>query len=274
MYGAQDRRLKGMTRVAHARIHPAAIVDAGATLAPDVEIGAFAQIGAGVEIGAGTRIGSHAVIEGATRIGRDNVIAHFACVGVAPQDRKYAGEPTRLEIGDRNIIREYATISRGTEQGGGVTRLGHDNCIMAYAHIAHDCELANHVTVANGASLAGHVWIDDYAILGGFSLVHQFCRFGTLSFSGMGSAINQDVPPYVLVAGHPAHPRGINSTGLRRHGYSSPQVILLRRAYRTLYRSGLPLHEAMCRLRAMAAEAPEVGAMVDFISGSTRGIRR
>lgn len=256
------------------RIHGTAVIDEAARLAEDVEVGAFAVIGPEVEIGAGTRIGAHTVVEGPTRIGRDNHIHPFASVGVAPQDRKYGGEATRLTIGDRNVIREYATISRGTVQGLGYTRLGDDNTIMAYAHIAHDCELGDDIIMANGASLAGHVWIGDHAILGGFSMVHQFCRIGAYSFSGMGSAINQDIPPFVLVAEHPARPRGINTEGLRRHGFTAACIADLRKAYRVLYRSGLRLEEACQRLRSLAEKSPQVSLITDFIQNSRRGIRR
>ena len=256
------------------QIHPTAVIHDSARLAEDVQVGPFVVIGAEVEIGSGSLIGAHAVIEGPTSIGRDNHIHPFASVGVDPQDRKYGGERTRLSMGDRNVIREYATISRGTVQGLGYTRLGDDNTIMAYAHVAHDCELGNDIIMANGASLAGHVWIGDHAILGGFTMVHQFCRIGAYSFCGMGSAINQDIPPFVLVAEHPARPRGINTEGLRRHGFDAACIGDLRQAYRLLYRAGLKLEQAIEKLRALARKSPQVGLMADFIENSRRGIRR
>ncbi len=255
-------------------IDPRAIIDPDAQLAEDVEVGPFAVIGPRVEIGSGTRIGPHCVIQGPTRIGRDNRVYQFASIGDAPQDKKYAGEPTRLEIGDRNTIREFVTINRGTVQDKGVTRIGDDNWIMAYVHIAHDCEVGNHTIFANSASLAGHVRVEDHAILGGFTLVHQFCALGAHCFTAFGTTLGKDVPPYVMVSGNPAHPHGLNIEGLKRRGFSAEALRALKRAYRTLYRSGLTLEAALEDLRRQAAEAPEVGVLVRFLEGQTRGIVR
>lgn len=255
-------------------IDPRAVIDPDASLAEDVEVGPFAVIGPQVEIGSGTRIGPHCVIQGPTRIGRDNHIYQFASLGDAPQDKKYAGEPTRLEIGDRNTIREFVTINRGTVQDKGVTRIGDDNWIMAYVHIAHDCEVGNHTIFANSASLAGHVRVEDHAILGGFTLVHQFCALGAHCFTAFGTTLGKDVPPYVMVSGNPAHPHGLNIEGLKRRGFSAEALRALKQAYRTLYRSGLTLEEALVRLREQAAETPEVEALVRFLEGQTRGIVR
>ena len=255
-------------------IDPRAIVDPGARLAADVDVGAFSIIGPGVEIDAGTVVGPHAIVRGPTRIGRDNQIFQFASIGDAPQDKKYAGEPTRLEIGDRNVIREYCTINRGTVQGGGLTSIGDDNWLMAYVHIAHDCAIGDQTIFANGASLAGHVNIGDYAILGGFTLVHQFCSLGAHCFTGMGSAIAKDVPPYVTVSGHPAQPHGINAEGLKRRGFSPAAVQAIRRAYKVLYRSGLKFSDAQQRVAAMADEHAELGILRDFLARSTRGVVR
>ncbi|MFP5345390.1 MAG: acyl-ACP--UDP-N-acetylglucosamine O-acyltransferase, partial [Gammaproteobacteria bacterium] len=226
------------------------MIDARAVIAPDarigdgVTVGPYSVIGSGVEIGAGTWIGPHVVINGPTRIGRDNKIYQFASLGDAPQDKKYAGENTRLEIGDRNVIREYCTINRGTAQDKGVTRVGHDNWIMAYAHIAHDWVVGDQTIFANAASLAGHVTVGDCAILGGFTLVHQYCMIGAHCFCGMGSVISMDVPPYVMVSGHPARPHGINSEGLKRRGFSAEALRALREAYKLIYKSSLTLSEA------------------------------
>lgn len=255
-------------------IDPRAVIDPAAELASDVTVGPYAVIGPGVQIDSGTRVGPHAVIQGPTRIGRDNVVYPFASLGDAPQDKKYAGEPTRLEIGARNVIREYCTINRGTVQGGGLTRLGDDNWIMAYVHIAHDCIVGSQTIFANAASLAGHVRIDDYAILGGFTLVHQFCRLGAYSFCAMGSAVNKDVPPYVTVSGHMARPHGINTEGLKRRGFSPQALAGLRKAYKILYKSRLTLGQAIAQLEALAAEWAEVGVMVDFLRDSRRSIVR
>jgi len=255
-------------------IHPTAVIDPGAILAPGVEVGPFAVIGAGVEIGAGTRIGPHAVLRGPTRIGRDNRIFQFASVGEDPQDMKYGGEQTRLEIGDRNQIREFTTIHRGTVQDQGVTRIGSDNLFMAYIHVAHDCRIGDHVIMANAASLGGHVQIADWAILGGFTIVHQFCRIGPHSFCAMGSVLTKDVPPYVTVGGHPAAPHGINREGLLRRGFSDAAITAIKRAYRAIYLANLKLDEALERVRALAAVTPEVAPLADFIAHSSRGIVR
>ena len=255
-------------------IDPRAIVDPNAKIDDNVTIGPYAVIGPDVEIGAGTWIGPHAVIEGPTRIGRDNKIFQFASIGAEPQDKKYAGEPTVLEIGDRNLFREFVTVNRGTVQGGGITRGGDDNWIMAYCHIAHDCIVGNKTTFSNSASLAGHVIVEDHAILAGFTLVHQFCRIGEHSFSGFGSVVNRDVPPYVTVAGNVAVPHGLNSEGLRRHGVSAETIRMLKRAYRIIYKSGLRLEEAKAELATLAEETPEVGRLLAFLDKCERGIVR
>ncbi|AHF03313.1 UDP-N-acetylglucosamine acyltransferase [Marichromatium purpuratum 984] len=255
-------------------IHPSALVDPGARLDSGVEVGPFAVIGPEVEIGAGTRIGPHAVVRGPTRIGRDNRIFQFTSIGENPQDKKYAGEPTRLEIGDRNQVREFVTIHRGTVQDQGVTRIGDDNLLMAYTHVAHDCRIGNDVIMANAASLGGHVEVQDWAILGGFTIVHQFTRIGAHSFCAMGSVLGRDVPPYVTVGGHPAAPHGINSEGLRRRGFEPAAIQAIKRAYRSLYLAGLRREEALERIATMSAETPELHALIDFIAASARGIVR
>jgi len=257
-----------------ARIHPTAVIETAAALADDVEVGPYAVIGPHVEIGAGSRVGAHTVITGHTRIGKHNVISHFASVGEAPQDKKYGGEPTRLEIGDNNTIREFCTLNRGTAQDAGVTRIGNDNWIMAYVHIAHDCQIASHTIFANNAQLAGHVHIGDYAILGGFTAVHQFCRIGAHSITGLATVVLQDIPPYVKASGNPVHPYGINSEGLRRRGFSADAIAALKRAYRTLYRSGLTLEDARAAIAAEASTSPEVQPIVDFLAVAGRGIVR
>ena len=258
----------------HRLIHPSAIIDPGALLAPGVEVGPFTVIGPGVEVGAGTRIGPHAVIRGPTRIGRDNRIFQFASVGEDPQDMKYGGEETRLEIGDRNQIRECATLHRGTVQDQGVTRIGNDNLFMAYTHVAHDCRIGNHVIMANAASLGGHVEVQDWAILGGFTIVHQFCRLGAHCFCAMGSALSKDVPPYVTVAGQPAAPHGINAEGLRCRGFTPEAITVIKRAYRALYMGGLKLDEALERLRVLAQTSPEIAPLAAFVADSSRSIVR
>jgi UDP-N-acetylglucosamine acyltransferase len=227
-----------------------------------------------VEIAAGTWIGPHVVVQGPTRIGPGNKIFQFASIGDMPQDKKYRGEQTLLEIGARNVIREFCTINRGTLQGGGVTRIGDDNWIMAYVHIAHDCIVGSHTIFANGASLAGHVRVDDHAALGGFTLVFQFCRLGAHCLCAFGSHIDKDVPPFVTVAGQMARPRGINAEGLRRRGFSAEAIATLRRAYRLVYRSSLTSSQAVERLRQLAQECTEVGLMAGFIEHSQRGIIR
>jgi UDP-N-acetylglucosamine acyltransferase len=255
-------------------IHPTAIVHAGARLAPDVEVGPYTIVGEHVQIGSGTRIGAHAVITGHTTIGRDNRIFHGACIGEVPQDKKYGGEPTRLEIGDRNTIREFCTINTGTVQEQMVTRVGDDNWIMAYAHIAHDSIVGNRTVIANSVQLAGHVTIEDWAILGGATLVHQFCRVGTHAFTAGGSVVLRDVPPYVMAGGNSAQPHGINSEGLKRRGFSPETIESIRRAYRTLYRSGLSYDEAKEALTESATGVPELQPLVAFLAGSSRGIIR
>ena len=255
-------------------IDPRAVIDPTAELAEGVSVGAYAVIGADVQVGAGSSIGPHAVIEGPTRIGRDNHIYQFASIGAAPQDKKYRGEPTRLEIGDGNTIREFVTINRGTVQDQGVTRVGDDNWIMAYVHIAHDCQIGSHTIFANNASLAGHVRIEDYVILGGFTLVHQFCALGEHSFTAFSTGVAKDVPPYVMVSGFSAAPHGLNTEGLKRRGFSPETLTKLKQAYKTLYRSKLTLQDAMLELRAQAAECAEVGVMVAFLERQTRGIVR
>ena len=255
-------------------IHSSAQIDPGVRLGENVSIGAFCVIGAGVEIGDNTWIGPHVVIEGPTKIGRDNRIWQFASIGAAPQDKKFHGETSRLEIGDRNVIREFVTFNRGTEDGGGVTRIGNDNWLMAYVHLAHDCIVGNNVIFANAASLAGHVVVDDWVILGGFTLVHQFCQVGAHAFTSMGSIINRDVPPYVTVAGSFAEPKGINTEGLRRRGFDGERILAIRRAYKTLYKSGLPLAEAREELARAASDAPDVRLMIEFIERSQRSLVR
>ena len=255
-------------------IHPSAIIDPKAQLGENVSVGAFSLVGADVVIGDNTWIGPHVVIEGPTTIGRDNKIWQFASIGAAPQDKKFHGERARLEIGDRNVIREFVTFNRGTEDGGGLTRIGHDNWLMAYVHIAHDCIVGNNTIFANAASLAGHVTVDDWVILGGFTLVHQFCQIGAHAFTSMGSIINRDVPPYVTVAGSFAEPKGINSEGLRRRGYDSERIMAIKRAYKTLYKSGFTLAEARDELARAANGAPDVRLMLDFIERSQRSLVR
>ena len=255
-------------------IHASAHIDPGARLGAGVQVGAFTVIGADVEIGEGTRIGSHCAITGPTRIGRDNHIHSHAALGADPQDKKYAGERAELVIGDRNTIREFTTFSRGTGDGGGVTRIGDDNWIMAYVHIAHDCVVGNNTIFANNATLAGHAEVGDWAILGGFVGVHQFCRIGAHAFVGMGSLINADVPPFVLVADQYAQPRGINSEGLKRRGFDSDRIAAIKRAYRTMFVSGKPKAEAKLELERGALESNDVRLMLDFIESSERGLLR
>ncbi len=255
-------------------IHPTAQVHRGARLGQGVSIGAFTIVDEHVEIGDGTHIGHHCVVTGHTRIGRDNRIFHFVSLGEAPQDKKYGAEPTRLEIGDRNTIREFGTFNRGTVQDAGVTHLGNDNWVMAYVHLAHDCQIGSHTVFANNAQLAGHVQVGDYAILGGFTAVHQFCRIGAHAITGLSSVIVQDVPPYLTVAGNPSAPYGINSEGLRRRGFSAAAIDGLRRAYRTLYKSGLTLDEARQALAGQVDALPELQLWLDFLSVSGRGIVR
>jgi len=255
-------------------IHPTAVIAADADLAADVAIGAYAVIGPGVGIGRGTTVGPHVVIEGLTRIGEDNRIFQFASVGADPQDKKYRGETTRLEIGDRNVIRECVTIHRGTVQDQGVTRIGNDNLLMACAHVAHDCVIGDQCVLANYAALAGHAHLDDWVIMGGFSGIHQFVQVGAHAFIANNAAVTRDVPPYVMTVGQPAGAHSINAEGLKRRGFTPEQVRNIRAAFRLLYRSGLKLAEASQRIEALAAEQPELRALVDFLPRATRGIVR
>jgi UDP-N-acetylglucosamine acyltransferase len=259
-------------------IHPSAIVDPSAQLDPTVVVGAYSVIGPNVRIGAGSKIGPHVVVEGHTTIGRDNTIFQFASIGAAPQDKKYAGEPTRLEIGDRNTIREFVTINLGTTQDAGVTRVGSDNWIMAYVHIAHDCQLGDNIILANNATLAGHVHLEDWVFLGGFTSVHQFCRIGAHAMTAFTAAVSQDIPPFVTAAGNRAVPAGINSEGLKRRGFSSEQIMAIKRGYKLIYRSGLPLEEAKAALLAEEGKSPDAAGYLrelrEFIQASPRGIIR
>lgn len=254
--------------------HPTAIIHPNAQLADDVQVGPYSIIGEHVEIDAGTTIGPHVVINGHTRIGKNNRIFQFSSLGEIPQDKKYANEPTRLEIGDNNTIREFCTFNLGTVQDGGITRIGNNNWIMAYVHLAHDCHVGNNTIFANNAQLAGHVLVDDYAILGGFTVVHQFCQIGSHVITGMGTILFQDIPPYVTVSGSPAAPHGINSEGLKRRGYSSAAVMAIKRAYKTLYRSGLSLEEAKAAIELQLSDHPELKLLADFLNRSQRGIVR
>jgi UDP-N-acetylglucosamine acyltransferase len=255
-------------------IDPRAIVDPGAEIDEGVEIGPFAVIGRGVRIGAGTWVGPHAVINGPTTLGRDNKVFQFASVGDAPQDKKYAGEPTRLEVGDRNVFREFCTINRGTVGGHGVTRIADDCLFMAYSHVAHDCVVGSRCIMSNCTALAGHVELGDWVILSGYAAVHQFCKIGAHAFLANNAAVTRDVPPYLLVAGSPAEPKGINSEGLKRRGFSPEQVANIKGAYRLFYRSGLKLAEATERLRALVSSQPELAPFVDFLAASERSIIR
>jgi len=280
-----------------ARIHPSAIVDPGAELADDVEVGPYAIVGPGVVVGAGTTIGAHAILEGPTSIGRGNRIHPHAVLGGAPQDKKYRGEPTRLEIGDGNTFREFTTVNRGTVQDAGVTRIGDDNWVMAYVHVAHDCVVGSHTILANTTNLAGHVEVGDWTILGGYTGVHQFCKIGAHAMTGVGTVVLHDIPPYVMASGNTAAAHGLNTEGLRRRGFHPDTLALLKRAYRTLYRSDLTLQQAreqlLAQLDALAADAPgtalapaarEPGAalgsadalrrLTDFLGRVERGIVR
>lgn len=255
-------------------IHPTAIVDSNARLGSKVAVGAYSVIGEHVEIGDDSWIGPHVVINGHTRIGQGNRIFQFSSIGEMPQDKKYAGEPTRLEIGDRNTIREFCTLNCGTAQDAGVTRVGSDNWIMAYVHLAHDCQVGNNTIFANNAQLAGHVQVGDFAILGGFTVVHQFVRIGAHSLTAMGTILLQDLPPYVTAAGNTAKPYGINSEGLKRRGFSGDAIAALKRAYKLLYRTGAPLDEARSRMSVDAATHPELSLLVEFLAETSRGIIR
>jgi UDP-N-acetylglucosamine acyltransferase len=261
-----------------AQIHSTAVVDPEAQLDASVEIGPYAVIGPHVKIGARTVVGPHVVIEGHTTIGCDNRFFQFSSIGAAPQDKKYAGEPTGLEIGDRNTVREFCTFNLGTVQDAGVTRIGSDNWIMAYVHIAHDCQLGNHLILANNATLGGHVHLGDWVFLGGMSSVHQFCHIGAHAMTAFTAAVTQDVPPFVTAAGNRAAPAGINAEGLKRRGFTPEQIAAIKRAYRLVYRSGLSLDEAKVALAAEeaknAAAAPHIRLLREFLENNTRGIIR
>lgn len=255
-------------------IHPTAVIDPAAKIADSVEIGAYSIIGANVEIGENTWIGPHVVIQGPTKIGKENKLFQFSSIGDVPQDKKFHNELSYLEIGDRNTIREFATINRGTEDGGGTTRIGNDNWLMAYIHIAHDCQVGNDTIFANNASLAGHAVIEDYVILGGFTLVHQFCTIGQHAFCGMGSAISKDVLPYVMVNGSPASTYGLNSEGIKRKGFSKETIKALKDAYKVIYRSKLTVKEVNIELKSLIEQFPEVNNMLAGLNNSERGILR
>jgi len=261
-----------------ATVHPTAIVDSRAELDTLVEIGAYSIIGPNVRIGARTKVGPHVVIGGDTTIGCDNTFFQFSSIGGAPQDKKYAGESTRLEIGDRNMVREFCTFNLGTAQDEGVTRIGDDNWILAYVHIAHDCRVGSNTIFSNNASLAGHVHIGDWVILSGFAAVHQFCKIGDHAFVGMNTSLTQDVPPFVLLSGNPAAAHGVNIEGLKRRGFTREQIGAIRTAYKMIYKSGLTLEQAKAALAEQAAAAPEVAAVLrlmgDFLGNATRGIVR
>ena len=255
-------------------IHPTAVIADSASLAADVTVGPYSIIGANVEIGSGTRIDSHVVINGPSVIGRDNHFYQFSSIGDDPQDKKYANEPTRLVMGDRNTVREFVTISRGTVQDQGETAIGDDNWIMAYVHIAHDCVIGSHTIMANGATLAGHVHVGDWVIFGGKTGVHQFCRIGAHAFVGMFAAINRDIPAYTMVSGSPAEPKGINSEGLKRRGFTQDQIRNIKNAYRTVYRKSLKLDEALAQLELLRDGQPELEPLIDSLRSSERGIVR
>ncbi len=255
-------------------IDPRAIVAADAELGEGVAIGAYSIIGTGVRIGAGSWIGPHAVINGPTTLGSDNKVFQFASIGDAPQDKKYRGEPTRLEVGDRNVFREFCSVNRGTAGGRGVTQIANDNLFMAYTHVAHDCIIGSHCVMSNGSVIAGHVELGDWVILSGYSGVHQFCKVGAHSFLANNAAVTRDVPPYLLIAGTPAEPKGVNSEGLRRRGFDATQITNIRNAYRLLYRSGLKLAAATEQLQALAADQPELLPFVQFLAVSERSIVR
>lgn len=256
------------------RVHSTAIIDPLARLADDVEVGPYAVIGPHVEIGSASRIGPHVVIAAHTRIGARNCIYQFSSIGEAPQDKKYRGEDTRLEIGDDNTIREFCTLNRGTTQDSGVTRIGSHNWIMAYVHVAHDCRIGNHTIFANNAQLAGHVHVGDHAILGGFTVVHQFCRIGAHSITAMGTILLQDLPPYVTASGNSAAPHGINSEGLRRRGFSADAITAIKKAYKTLYKSGLSLEAARAQIADASASHRELEVLADFLATPGRGVIR
>jgi UDP-N-acetylglucosamine acyltransferase len=255
-------------------IHATAIIDNRADIDSSVEIGPYAIIDGEVSIGAGTRVDGHATIKGPTRIGADNHIYQFASIGDDPQDKKYKGEATSLEIGDRNTIREFCTINRGTVQDQGSTRIGDDNWIMAYAHIAHDCVVGNGTIFANNASIAGHVHVGDFAILGGFTAVHQFCQIGMLALTSMFTYVTKDVPAFVVASGRPAEPRGINAEGIKRRGYSATALRNIREAYKVVYRQGLRLEEAMLELERRVSSQAELQPLLDSLRRGDRGLIR
>jgi len=255
-------------------VHPTAVIDPSAKLGNNVSVGAFSVIGADVEIGDDSQIGPHVVIQGPTRIGREAHIFQFASVGADPQDKKFHGERTELVMGDRNMIREFVTINRGTGDGGGTTRIGDDNWIMAYCHIAHDCQVGSNVVFSNGATLAGHCQVGDHVIFSGYSGAHQFCRIGSHAFLAMGTHLNGDLPPFMLAGVEYGRPRGINSEGLKRRGFSPERIAAIRRAYKTIYTSGLTLEEAKAELANAAGDAPDVKAMLDFINSGQRPLFR
>ena len=255
-------------------IHPTAIIDPKAELDSSVKVGAYTIIGPNVQIGAGSEIGPHAVIEGHTTIGENNRIFQFASLGAIPQDKKYRGEPTRLIIGNGNTIREFTAFNLGTVTGIGETRIGDDNWIMAYCHLAHDCVIGSHTIFANNASLAGHVTIGDYVILGGYTLVFQFCQIGNYAMTAFAAGVHKDVPPYFMAAGYRAEPAGINSEGMRRNGFTPEQIANVKNAYKTLYRQGLPYEEARSQIAQAAETAPELAVLRDFLADSQRSIIR
>jgi UDP-N-acetylglucosamine acyltransferase len=259
-------------------IHPTAIVDPAAELDSSVAVGPYAVIGARVRIGAGTTVGSHCVLEGPTTIGRDNRIFAHAALGGAPQDMKYGGEPTELQIGDRNTIREFCHFNRGTAQDVGITRIGDDNWIMAYVHIAHDVQLGSRTILANNATLAGHVHIGDWVIVGGLTGVHQFCKIGAHAMTGFQSHVSQDVPPFMMVSGNPLAVHGFNVEGLRRRGFSKDRIGLVKLMHRLLYRDGLTLDQAKAQIEALAGSVEggdaDIALLLDFLAASKRGISR
>ena len=259
-------------------IHPSAIVDPNAVLEDGVSVGAFSIIGPNVHLGARTQVGPHCIIDGHTRAGEDNVFYRFCSIGAMPQDKKYAGEPTRLEIGDRNTVREYVTFNTGTVQDVGVTRLGSDNWVMAYVHVAHDCQIGDQTILANGVQMGGHVHIGDWAIVGGLAAIHQFGKVGAHAMVGGSSALHKDVPPFVMASGNPCVPVGINVEGLKRRGFAAEEISALRDAYKIIYRRGLSVSDARAQLlemqQAQPVAAKVLGIMLEFLDNSSRGIIR
>lgn len=255
-------------------IHASAIIDANAIVADDVEIGPYSIVGAGVELGSGTKLESHVVLKGPTRIGRNNHIYQFSSVGEACQDMKYNGEPTRLEIGDNNIIREGCTLHRGTVQDAGVTRIGNNNLLMANVHVAHDCVVGDHIVIANNVALAGHVQVGDYVILGGFTAVHQFCHIGPHCMTGAGSVVLKDIPAFVMANGNSVSPHGMNTEGLKRRGFSEQTIRILRQAYKIIYRQGLTIDTAIGRLQEMSTVGDELSILIESLQNTSRGIIR